>query len=187
MKKVVLLGDSIRQIGYGNRVVELLKDEYDVVQPDDNCRFAKYTLRGLFDWRELIDGADIIHWNNGMWDVSDLFGDGPFTPIDEYEAIMLRLCRLLRKRCSKLIFATTTPVFEPYAYQNNARICQYNKRIVPLLEKEGCLINDLYTLLSTDIPSCIRADDRLHLSSKGIELAAVQVAASIRRADENIE
>ena len=30
MKKVTLLGDSIRQIGYGARVAELLKDEFTV-------------------------------------------------------------------------------------------------------------------------------------------------------------
>ena len=52
MKKVTLLGDSIRMIGYGLKVPELLGEEYDVFQPDDNCRFAKYTLRGLFDWKE---------------------------------------------------------------------------------------------------------------------------------------
>ena len=30
MKKVVLFGDSIRQIGYGNRVCELLGEDYTV-------------------------------------------------------------------------------------------------------------------------------------------------------------
>ena len=52
MKKVVLLGDSIRLIGYGPKVPEMLGDEYTVFQSEDNCRFVKYTLRCLFDWRE---------------------------------------------------------------------------------------------------------------------------------------
>lgn len=184
MKKVVLLGDSIRLIGYGTRVAELLKDEYEVWQPEDNCRYAQYTLRGLFEWAEGIENADIIHWNNGMWDVSDLYGDGPFTPIDRYEELMLRLCRLLKKRCTKLIFATTTPVYEPYAYQDNARIRQYNERIVPLLKKEGCIINDLYTTVFRDIPGNIREDDRLHLTPLGIERTAAQVVEAIKIADK---
>lgn len=50
-KKVVLLGDSIRQIGYGKKVEELLKPDYEVWQPEDNCRFAKYTLRLIFDFQ----------------------------------------------------------------------------------------------------------------------------------------
>ena len=49
MKKVALLGDSIRLIGYGTKVPELLGKEYEVFQPAENCRFVKYTLRGVFD------------------------------------------------------------------------------------------------------------------------------------------
>ena len=40
MKKAVLIGDSIRMIGYGAPVAERLGDEFEVWQPDDNCRFA---------------------------------------------------------------------------------------------------------------------------------------------------
>lgn len=50
MIRVTLLGDSIRMIGYGLKVPVLLRDDFEVFQPKDNCRFAKYTLRGLFDW-----------------------------------------------------------------------------------------------------------------------------------------
>ena len=183
MKKVVLLGDSIRMIGYGPKVAELLKNEYEVVQPEENCRYARRTLRGLYDWQDLIRGADIIHWNNGLWDVCDLFGDGPFTPLDEYERTMLRLCGLLKQRCGKLIFATTTPVLEPNNHNSNSCIRLYNAHIVPLLQKEGCIINDLYSLLADDIPGNIRPDDKIHLTEKGIGLAVAQVIAYIRKAD----
>ena len=44
MIKVTLLGDSIRMIGYGLEVPALLGEDFEVFQPDDNCRFAKYTL-----------------------------------------------------------------------------------------------------------------------------------------------
>ena len=49
MTKVILLGDSIRRIGYGTKVPELLGENYTVWQPEENCRFAYYTLRMLFD------------------------------------------------------------------------------------------------------------------------------------------
>ena len=49
MKKLVLLGDSIRLIGYGTRLAEIMSDEYEVWQPEDNCRWADYTYRMLSD------------------------------------------------------------------------------------------------------------------------------------------
>ena len=77
MKKVTLLGDSIRLLGYGAKVAEMLGDEYEVFQPEDNCRYVKYTLRMLFDFKAQIEGSDVIHWNNGLWDTSTgLFDDG---------------------------------------------------------------------------------------------------------------
>ena len=43
MKKVLLLGDSIR-MGYQSEVKKLLENEYEVMYPEDNGRFAAYTL-----------------------------------------------------------------------------------------------------------------------------------------------
>ena len=72
MKKIVLLGDSIRLWGYGTRVPEMLGEEYEVFQPEDNCRFAKYTLRMVFDLKAQIEGSEVIHWNNGHWDLCQI-------------------------------------------------------------------------------------------------------------------
>ena len=83
--KVALLGDSIRLLGYGTLVPALLGEEFEVFQPEDNCRYSKYTLRGLFDWKADLEGCQIVHWNNGLWDLCDLLGDGKlFTEEDEY-------------------------------------------------------------------------------------------------------
>lgn len=186
MKKVVLLGDSIRQIGYGARVAELLKDEFTVWQPTDNCRFAQYTLRGLFDWQADIEGSDIIHWNNGHWDLCELFGDGTFTPVERYVELMVRIAKLLKQQAKTVIFATTTPVLPQNPYNRNEVIAQFNAAVVPELEKLGVVINDLNTLLAADIPACIREDDMIHLTDAGIELAAAQVVACIRTEAEKL-
>ena len=185
MKKVVLIGDSIRMIGYGNPVAERLKDNFEVWQPEDNCRFAKYTLRGLWDWQDGIKGADVIHWNNGLWDVCELFGDGEFTPIDEYVDIMLRLARLFKERASTVIFATTTPVRVENPHNKNETIKAYNDALVPRLEEMGIVINDLYTPLSEDLYKYI-SDDMIHLSEEGTAVAAQLVEAVIRREAEKL-
>ena len=164
MIKVTLLGDSIRMIGYGLEVPALLGEDFEVFQPDDNCRFAKYTLRGLFDWDNDMAGTQIVHWNNGLWDICNLFGDGLFTSEGEYVENMLRIADILLSKYDKVIFATTTPVTEQNKHNKNADIEKYNDLIVPLLEEKGVIINDLYKLVSSNIDQYIRKDDNIHLT-----------------------
>lgn len=185
MKKVVLLGDSIRLIGYGKKVPELLEGEYTVYQPEVNCRFVKNTLRMLHDLREEIAGADVIHWNNGLWDCHDLFGDGEmFTSEDEYAVNIIRVAKRLLTVTPKVIFATTTPVRQELHYDRNAMIARYNARVVPELEMIGVRINDLYTPVMEHIEEYIRETDRVHLTDAGINACAAQVAAAIREIDQ---
>ena len=185
MKKVVLIGDSIRMIGYGGPVAERLSPEFEVWQPDDNCRFAQYTLRGLWDWQDGINGADVIHWNNGLWDICHLFGDGEFTPIDEYVSTMLRIAKILKSRSRVLIFATTTPVRPENLHNKNEVIEAYNATLVPKLVEMGVVINDLYTPISKDVYRFI-CDDTIHLSEEGIKLCTDMVEGVIRREAEKI-
>ena len=157
MIKVTLLGDSIRMIGYGRVVPTLLGENFDVFQPNENCRFAKYTLRGLFDWEKGMSGTKIVHWNNGLWDTCNLFGDGLFTSESEYIENMLRIADILIAKYDKVIFATTTPV----TIQN-----QYNK--------------------NSDIEKYIRKDDNIHLSDEGIKVCAEQVADIVRKVSQTL-
>lgn len=182
MKKVALLGDSIRLIGYGTKVPELLGEEYEVFQPAENCRFVKYTLRGVFDWREQLKGSDVIHWNNGLWDTSvNLFDDGkPFTSEEEYVENMLRVAAELKKLAPRVIFATTTPVRPDYEYNDNQMIDRYNSILVPKLQAMGLEINDLNALVKPRVYEYVRDDDKIHLSETGIEACAMQVAEFIR-------
>lgn len=180
MKKVVLLGDSIRQIGYGTKVPALLGDEYEVFQPEENCRFAKYTLRQLFDYAPQMEGCDVVHWNNGLWDVSDLFGDGCFTEPEEYRKTILRIADILLSRTKRVIFATTTPVRDNYPYQSNKTIAMFNALAVPALQEKGVRINDLYSAVYPRRQQLI-CDDLIHLSEEGVALCSRMVADAIRK------
>lgn len=179
MKKITLLGDSIRLIGYGTKVPELLGETFEVFQPEDNCRYSAYTLRGLFDWKEGIKGSDVIHWNNGLWDICALFEKGePFTPLDHYLDNIERIARELLKITPRVIFATTTPVLEGHPYNSNGLIEKYNEAAVKRLSPLGISINDLHTLVSKNREEYIK-DDLVHLNEKGIDAAAKQVVKSI--------
>ena len=187
MIKVTLLGDSIRMIGYGQVVPALLGEDFDVFQPNDNCRFAKYTLRGLFDWEKQMTGTKIVHWNNGLWDICNLFGDGLFTSESEYIENMLRIADLLIAKYDKVIFATTTPVTAQNPYNKNADIEKYNALIVPLLKEKGVIINDLYQLVSSNIDQYVRKDDNIHLTDEGIKVCADQVADIIKKVARTLD
>ena len=181
MKKVVLLGDSIRLIGYGLKVPEFLGKDYSVYQSEDNGRFTQYTLRMLFEDAQNIQGADVIHWNNGHWDLCYLFGDGKsFTPIDVYEGNIARIAELLKKITPKVIFATTTPVKDGYWHQNNAVIEKYNAAAIKALKNTGVVINDLYSAVVKNVEENI-GEDKIHLSDKGIDLCAKLVADKIKQ------
>ena len=179
MIKVTLIGDSIRQSGYGKVVPRLLGEDFEVFQPADNCRFAKYTLRGLFDWEKDMKGSRIVHFNCGLWDVCNILGDGRlFTSDEEYVDNMLRITDILLSRYEKVIFATTTPVSLKNVYNKNEDIKRFNDILVPKLLEKGVIINDLYSTVIADLDRFI-CGDTIHLSPDGIEVCSKQVADMI--------
>lgn len=65
MDNIYLIGDSIRcgsvkSPGYKIFVREKLKGRCNVYSPNENCRFAQYTLRGLCDWVNQVDAKKFI-------------------------------------------------------------------------------------------------------------------------------
>lgn len=178
-KKVALLGDSIRLFGYGRIVPSLLEGKAAVFQPKENCKFAKNLLRMLFDLKEELKDCAVIHFNCGLWDVANIVGDGTlFSSDEEYLGNVLRIARALKKITPKVIFATTTPVHPEYKDNDNADIARFNALVVPELKALGIKINDLNALVAEDIEGNI-SEDKIHLTEKGAERCARQVARMI--------
>ena len=182
MKKVVLLGDSIRLLGYGKRVAEFLGEDYSVWQPEENCRFSFHTFRMIYDYREQIKDVDVIYWNNGLWDVCKTFGDEVFMDKEVYVDTMKRIAKILQANSKTVIFATTTPVRQGDCWMENKDISAYNAAVVPALEGMGVMISDLHSFVAGCIEDYVRDDDLVHLTEKGIEACAQFVAAEIQKA-----
>lgn len=125
--------------------------------------------------REQIEGADVIHWNNGLWDACDRFGEGYFVDLATYVDTMKRIAKILLSLGKRVIFATTTPVKEPHKDQSNERIASYNAAVVPELVKMGIEINDLYSLVFPHVKEYI-CEDATHLSDLGMHVCAERVA-----------
>ena len=179
MKKVMLIGDSIR-LGYQSVVEKELAGEFEVWGSSDNCRFAKYTLNELERMLAACGKPDVIHWNNGLWDTAVVYKeDGAFTPIDEYIGYMSKILRELRKVSDKIVFATITPVKPGSLNQDNEIIAEYNRRIKEYMRAENVLVNDLNALVSQDVTQYI-CEDCIHLSDMGKAVCGKAVADYIR-------
>ena len=188
MKKVVLLGDSIRQ-SYWVRVKELLSDIAEVYAPAENCAYTLHTIRRVRDWFNTWGHADLIHYNNGAWDHHRDAGDGmPLSSPEQYLYLNRRLYKYLSSMGDKLIWATTTPAGINYREEMvmvdretwNDEVKLYNEIMVAYMKHQGVEINDIHSLVWSNVEKYICADS-FHLSPEGVEAVAQQTAAHIRR------
>lgn len=180
MKRVLLLGDSIR-MGYQAGVQQRLRDAAEVVAPEENGRFATYTFWGLHLWIAELGRPDIVHWNNGLWDVHhEAPREDALTLLDEYVATLERTIGELRRIGATIIFATTTPVAPASIDRSNDEIDRYNAAAIDLMRRHAIEINDLNRLVRQDLAANL-SDDQVHLSAQGYDRCAGQVAAIIRR------
>ena len=186
MKNIYLIGDSIRfgapgSPGYGVCVKEKLDGVANVFYPGENSKFASYTLRYLHEWARDIDKEkiDVVHWNNGLWDVLRLFGDEPFTDIETYGKTLVRVYNRIKLLFpnAKVIFALSTSVKEewgnPDFFRYNSEIEQYNQKAIEVLGGIGVEINDLYSV-TKDFDDSLRSD-WVHYGLEGSQILADKV------------
>ena len=122
--------------------------------PDENCRFAQYTLRYLHEWAASVprEEIDVVHWNNGLWDVLRLYGDEPLTPLEVYGDMLRRVYKRIRYLFpnARIIFALSPSVIEEWAnpifIRYNREIEEYNRKAKEVMEELGVGVNDLYSV-----------------------------------------
>ena len=194
MKRVLLLGDSIR-MGYDEYVKEILAGEFEVIYDDfDNGRFSAYTLWQANQAFKNQGRFDVVHWNNGYWDMNVEY---PMTeamhPVDEYVHFLSRILSQIRNNGAVPIFATTTPILSKEAAADVVRegidsfkydnewVVKYNAAAVKFMQGEGVTVNDLYALCIKD-KYYYKCPDLLHLTEEGYRRCAEQTASAIRKA-----
>lgn len=184
MLNVLLLGDSIR-LSYREYVANKLAHRARIDGPEENCRFAAYTLFCLHNWITR-DRYDTIQWNNGQWDTCHMLDGRPHTDIDRYVELQKRIAGILQSRCDRLIFATTTPIAgDMWAGTNpiprsNQQVSDYNAAASEALSPMGVEILDLYTPVFERMSECI-SEDMVHLTEMGVQVAGDVVAANLAR------
>ena len=182
MKKVVLLGDSIR-MGYDKYVKAALEGVAEVYYPPVNCKFTQNVLRMAGAWKkegEWGDDVDLVHWNVGLWDLLHVDEDALSTP--EYYGYMIgRIDRKLRTMFpkAKFVFALNTAVNEagngPGHSRYNAEIEQYNQIAIDALKQDDTLINDLNTISKLAAERGAMSDRTHYSTDEGRRLLGGQV------------
>ena len=187
-------------MGYDEYVKELLEGEFEVIYDDaDNGRFSAYTLWQANQFFKNHGRFDVVHWNNGYWDMNI---EAPMTeamhPVDEYVHFLHRILIQIRNNGAVPVFATTTPILSkeaaakvtvegitPFVYDNEW-VRKYNEAAVKFMKSEGVMINDLYALCSED-RHFYKCPDLLHLTEEGYRRCAEKTAQAIREAAEHAE
>ena len=186
MKKVLLLGDSIR-LGYEKYVKEAFLGIAEVYSPKENCAFAQYLFRWLHWWKkqeEYPDDIDLVHWNVGLWDVLRMYGEDTFTSPEYYREMLIRLQRHIQFLFpkAKQVFATSTSVIEeghkPPYQRYNADIERFNDIALKTLMPLGVEINDLYSITKT-APNSYHSDVTHFYTPQGVKLLGEKVVQSI--------
>ncbi len=180
MKNILFLGDSIR-MSYQPVVKEKLEGRANVYGPAENGRWSGYTLNTLRFWLPQLPTPDIVHWNNGLWDMGDDYHEGRhFYPPELYEETCRRMFKILRQLAKNpdlpIIAATTTPVHN----RKSSDTPLYNEILCRVAQENGAYINDLYTAIDADKDAYI-GPDHIHLTKAGVEVAANLVVAAIEK------
>lgn len=188
MKKIILIGDSIRK-GYDKYVKLAFENTAQVYYTDDNCRFTTYVIRHLIDWKnsfECGDDVDLVHFNAGLWDDIVMLDGKHLVSLDVYKENIDRICTLIKILFpkAKMIFATSTPVQEHLfgeIKRFNADTEMYNAAACEIVKNHGGIINDLYTL-TVNAPVEYHSDLTHYYTKEGTRIITNQVIEHIEKA-----
>lgn len=191
MKKVVLLGDSIR-LGYESTVKKELAGLAEVWSPTDNGQHTLNLLLNFWSWVQQ-QQPDILHLNAGLWDVRNVLRGQPdnLVPLDQYRQNLQRLLQLAAQTTrARIIWATTTPVDIAHNMQHHAAtghpgrtegdVERYNAAALEITTQLGIPVNDLHALVLREGKANMLCPDGVHMTDAGYTLLGHAVAEKIR-------
>ena len=191
MKKVILVGDSIR-MGYEPVAVRELAGWAEVIEMGGiQGGNTRNVLAHLHEWVICRD-PDIVHLNAGLHDMARDLGPGPENrvPLDEYRANLERILQTLQRQTrAALVFALTTPVdlgrqlAVAKAVNRTAEdVAAYNAEAREVAAGLGVAVNDLHAAVVEAGAAELLAEDGVHFTAAGDEVLGRAAAAAVRAA-----
>lgn len=192
MKKICLIGDSIR-MGYQGMVTNLLKDYSEVYYYEsDNGRFVQYELWQLNQLIKEHGPFDIVFFNSGYWDMNiEPPMMEPFNPIPIYLEGLRRIVEMVRQSSSIPIFINSLPIYDEGKSKDNtgtgATITYKNSWVLTFNSAAGDLMKALDVEVLDLYSACLKGDkyykcpDMLHLTNEGYAVCADKIAEITKR------
>ena len=187
MKRVVLIGDSIR-MGYQEVVRSELEGWADVWGPEQNGGTSENVLARLGDWA-IKREPDVLHINCGLHDLRREIGqETAAIPLNVYsDNVRTIVTRAKTETDAIVIWALTTPVNQEWHHKNKpfdryeTDVTTYNTVAADIARELGIVVNDLFaTVISAERDNLLLSDG-VHFKPHGYVLLGKQVAGLIKR------
>jgi lysophospholipase L1-like esterase len=187
MKKVILVGDSIR-LGYQETVRGELCDEAEVRGPEENGGHTRNVLEHLDEW-VLSQGPDVVHVNSGLHDIRRETKDAdPVVPLGEYRDNVQRILRcILDEARAEAVWATTTPVNQRWHHENKDferledDVLAYNRAAMEICQDLAVPVDNLFEAVMEEGRNRLLLDDGVHFTEEGYRLLGRTVADAVRK------
>ena len=199
LPRVLLIGDSV-SVAYTLDVRKNLAGVANVHRIAANGGSTRTALGeyGLIRWLKPGEKWDVIHFNEGLHDLSYRFPDDrdkndkgdyasptnggrPNVSVEQYEKNLRLIIARLKQTGAKLIFGSTTPVPESDAakYVKDSEL-PYNAVAKKVMTEEGVAWNDLWAAVKTRQDQ-LQGKRNVHFMAAGSTVLAKQVAEAINR------
>jgi acyl-CoA thioesterase-1 len=199
LPRVLIIGDSV-SVAYTLDVRKNLAGVANVHRIAANGGSTRTALGeyGLIRWLKPGGKWDVIHFNEGLHDLSYRFPDDrdkndkgeyasptnggrPNVSLEQYEKNLRLIVARLKQTGAKLIFASTTPVPESDAakYVKDSEL-PYNAVAKKVMAEEGVTWNDLWAAVKPRQAE-VQGKRDVHFMTSGSAVLAKQVAEAIAR------
>ena len=199
LPRVLIIGDSV-SVAYTLDVRKNLAGVANVHRIAANGGSTRTALGeyGLVRWLKPGEKWDVIHFNEGLHDLSYRFSDDrdkndkgeyasptnggrPNVSVEQYEKNLRLIVARLKQTGAKLIFGSTTPVPESDAakYVKDSEL-PYNAAAKKVMAEEGVTWNDLWAAVKPRQDQ-LQGKRNVHFMASGSAVLAKQVAEAITR------
>jgi len=187
MKKIVLIGDSIR-MGYQSTVFEQLAGAAEFFSPEDNGGDSRNVLAHLDEWATSLQ-PDIVHLNCGLHDLKREFATLEQTqvPLEEYRQNLETIFRRITETGATLIWATITPVMYERHHElkgfdrREEDVDAYNAVALEVARQFNLPVDDLNAVvMQTGREKLMGEGDGVHFFPDGYQVLGTAVADFLR-------
>ena len=199
LPRVLIIGDSV-SVAYTLDVRKNLAGVANVHRIAANGGSTRTALGeyGLIRWLKPGEKWDVIHFNEGLHDLSYRFSDDrdkndkgeyasptnggrPNVSLEQYEKNLRLIVARLKQTGAKLIFGSTTPVpaSDAAKYVKDSEL-PYNVVAKKVMTEEGVAWNDLWAAVKPKQDQ-LQGKRNVHFMASGSAVLAKQVAEAITR------